>query len=271
MTPTLSDPRDLAQLAERGIEPEEAERQLAVLARPAAWIVLERPCTPGDGIEQLSDARVDALLATHARAAAAGRVSAFVPASGAATRMFRELLAARALPGELAPAAVRARNDEAGLALVRFVEALPRFAFAEVLARVLTAQGHPLESVREAGPWRVLLDALLGADGLDMAGAPKGLLLFHREGGETRTAFEEHLIEAVALSGDARGTRTLDVTVSAEHRAGFARGLAERLPALAARFGGRWQVEFTEQHPSTDTLAGEIGRASCRERVCLGV
>ncbi len=265
MTLPFTDPQDLAQLAERGIPPEEAERQLAVLARPAAWRVLERPCTPGDGIERLNDARVEALLATHGRAAAAGRVSAFVPASGAATRMFRELLAARALPGPLEPAAVRARADEAARALVTFVDALPRFAFAGALARVLSASGHALEPVRAEGPWRVLLEALLGRAGLDAAGAPKGLLPFHREGGETHTAFEEHLIEAVALTGDARGTRTLDVTVSPEHRAGFARVLAERLPALVAHFGGRWQVELSEQHPATDTLAGDPGGGPFRD------
>src|SRR5712671_933425 len=96
-------PSDRVQLAERGIPLAEAERQLALLGRPPARAVLERPCTPGDGIERLSEARVDTLLARHARVAAAGRVSAFVPASGAATRMFKDLLAAREQPGELDP------------------------------------------------------------------------------------------------------------------------------------------------------------------------
>ena len=121
----LSDPADLAQLAARGIEPAEAERQLALLARPATWATLDRPCTPGDGIERLDAARLDALLATHARAATEGRVSAFVPASGAATRMFRELLAARELPGPLTPDEVRAQRTEAPQALARFASAAP--------------------------------------------------------------------------------------------------------------------------------------------------
>jgi hypothetical protein len=89
------------------------------------------------------------------------------------------------------------------------------------------------------------------------ARAPKGLLPFHREAGTARTAFEEHLVEACALTGDAGGTRVLDVTVSAEHRAGFERLLATLTPALTARHGGRWRVSFSEQHPSTDTLAAD--------------
>ena len=254
----LRDPADLAQLAARGIEPAEAERQLALLARPAAWATLDRPCTVGDGIERLDEARLDALLATHARAAAEGRVSAFVPASGAATRMFRELLAARELPGALDQADVRAQRSEAAQALARFVDEMGRFAFARALSNVMRKRrGEALAILCHDGPWRPILDAFFEPSGLDAARAPKGLLLFHREHGESRTAFEEHLVEAVALASDRSGVRRLDVTVSTEHRAGFERLLSERAGPLAERLGGRWDVAFSEQHPSTDTLAAD--------------
>jgi len=188
-TPSLRDSTDLAQLAERGIAPAEAERQLALLARPAGHADLVRPCTIGDGIERLGDARVDELLERHAEAAARGRVSSFVPASGAATRMFRELLAARELPGPLAPDAVRSSADANARALVSFIDQLPRFAFAGALGAVLARDGRQLETLRRDGPWRPVLDAFLDPAGLDAARAPKGLLLFHREGDEERTAF----------------------------------------------------------------------------------
>jgi hypothetical protein len=140
---------------------------------------------------------------------------------------------------------------------VSFIHELPRFAFAESLAAVLARQGKSLETLRRDGPWRPVLEALLDPAGLDAARAPKGLLAFHRERGEVRTAFEEHLVEACAIASDAQGARTLDVTVSAEHREGFESLLAERLPWLTKSFGGRWQVAFSEQHPSTDTLAAD--------------
>jgi hypothetical protein len=273
MTPqSFTDPRDLAQLAERGITVAEAERQLAVLARAAAWAALERPCTIGDGVERLDDARVTGLLARHARAAATGRVSAFVPASGAATRMFKDLLAARDLPGDLPPAQVRAADDAASRALVRFADELPQFAFAARLSAVLAARGHDAERVRTAGPWRELLSAFLDPSdssgepaGMGAAHAPKGLLLFHRELGHARTAFEEHLIEAVGLTSDDAGVRRLDVTVSPEHRAGFERVMRERIPELAAEHGGSWRVAFSEQHPGTDTLEAVSGGGPFRD------
>ena len=253
---------DLARLAARGITPAEGARQLDVLARPAAWAPLERPCTPGDGIESLAAARVEALLAVHVGAAAAGRVSAFVPASGAATRMFKDLIAAREIPGDLEPAAMRAREDAAAKALVKYAEELPRFAFADALAAELRWSGRDLDTLRRQGPWRPLLESLLlgsgiSGSGLGAASAPKGQLLFHREDGVARTAFEEHLWEAIELTGDVHGVRRLDVTVSPEHRAGFEALLATLGPALAERFGGRHQVAFSEQHAATDTLAAD--------------
>lgn len=262
---TFTDPQDLARLADHGIAPEEAARQLEVMSRPAAWAELDRPCTIGDGLERLDDARVEGLIATHAAAARAGRVSAFIPASGAATRMFKDLLAARDLPGALEPDAMRARDDAAARALVRFVDELPRFAFAQALADAVAFRGGDLPVLRTQGPWRPILDAFLGPDGLDAARAPKGLLLFHHEAGASRTAFEEQLIEAVPLTNDGTDTRALEVTVSPEHRAGFEQVLATRASALAECFGGRWQVVFSEQHPSTDTLAGDVAGGPFRD------
>ena len=171
--------------------------------------------------------------------------------------LFKDLLAVRERDGGLDPAAVRAATDPASRALVRFIEALPRFAFVDALGEVLTRRGASLEALRAHGPWRPILDAFLDADGLGAAQAPKGLLLFHREDGVARTAFEEHLIEAVPLTNDGSDTRTLEVTVSPEHRAGFEHVLATRAPALAECFGGRWAVAFSEQHPATDTIAGD--------------
>jgi hypothetical protein len=92
---------------------------------------------------------------------------------------------------------------------VRFAEELPRFAFEDAMRHLLASRGSDLDRLREAGPWRALLDAFLSPEGLDAARAPKGLLLFHREAGECRTAFEEHLIEACALSGPGAAERRL--------------------------------------------------------------
>lgn len=93
---------DRAQLRARGISEQEAGEQLARLAAPHAWADLVRPCTIGDGIEAWDAATVDAHVGRSSGAVADGRVSMFVPASGAATRMFQD--AGVAVLGALASA-----------------------------------------------------------------------------------------------------------------------------------------------------------------------
>lgn len=252
-------PQDEAALAARGVDREEALRQLRTLADPPGWARLDRPCTIGDGIVSVGEAEADALVAEYAGIAAAGRVTAFVPASGAATRMFKELLSALGSGAPLEPAALRAAADAGDAdakAVVRWVEGLPQFAFHDALGAVLDAQGQDIGTLRDRGPWRVLLAAALQADGLGQALAPKALLAFHREGGRARTAFEEQLAEGEAVARDARGRVRMHFTVSPEHRDGFAKLLAR---AKAEREGAAlsFEVGFSEQHPATDTLAGD--------------
>ena len=114
--------RDLRQLSEMGIRPEEAARQVELFRNPPPYTRVLRPCTPGDGIRSISIAEHSALLDQYDIAARRGRIAKFVPASGAATRMFKDLLSylsAGAAEGDgEPPAAVRT-----------FFEELPRFAF----------------------------------------------------------------------------------------------------------------------------------------------
>ncbi len=250
---------DLRQLAERGIPESEAARQLALLASPPPPAVLVRPCTPGDGITRLAPEARPALQSAHAEAAAASRIRSFIPASGAASRMFKDLLAAQSLPGPLPPAEVRAlasRGDAGAGALAQFAESLERFAFADALAATLAARGLEPARVAREGPWRPLLEALLGRDGLDYANAPKGLLAFHAARGVVRTAFEEHLWEAPDISGDRAGRTRLHFTVSPEHRDRFERELA-RIRAAIEIGPQAMDVGFSEQQAATDTLAGD--------------
>jgi hypothetical protein len=258
-------PEDASTLAAHGLTGDEARRQLLLLAAPPGFARLERPCTPGDGVVRIAPGRHAALLAGHAAAAAAGRVTAFVPASGAATRMFRELLAAAARPGDLGPADAAGTLGAEAAALLAWVEGLPRFAFYDALAAALAARGLDAAHLREHGPWRPLLEALIAPDALDYARAPKALLAFHRAPEGVRTAFEEHLVEGASLVRDRSGRCRLHFTVSPEHRSGFEALLARTGAAHAAQRDARWDVTFSEQHPSTDTLAAETDGSPFRD------
>lgn len=244
---------DLSRAMERGISRDALERQWDRLERPPPAAVLDRPCTAGDGVSCLSEAERAPLLEAHAQLAAEGRATYFVPASGAATRMFKSLLAVRsrrvAHRDELAPGAA----DDADA--LRFLEGLPRFAFRGTLAAALRERGLDLEECLANGQVAPILDALLDEGALALSSRPKGLLPFHAYDGATRTAFLEHLNEASSLARAADGTTRLHFTVSAEHRAGFDQELGAHRSALEAARGARFLVDYSVQKPSTDTIA----------------
>ena len=230
---------DLSQLEARGITPAEAERQLQLLRAAPRATSLDRPCTVGDGIVRLDEAMHADLLAAADRAAADGRLTKFVPASGAATRMFKDLIAAAA--DDAAPSSTAAGRT--------FFERLDDFAFAHELRQRSGVDG-PIET--EADARRVLTTLL---DEMRYAELPKALIAFHRVRGVVRTAFEDQLLEGAQYTRARDGVARAHFTVPPEFREDFERLLAQLRPGLEA-LGGAWlDVSFSEQHPSTDTIA----------------
>jgi hypothetical protein len=250
---------DIEQLRAHGIRSEEAERQLRLLRDPARYLDLARPCRVGDGVVRLDEAEHAELIDRHAQAAWAGRCLKFTPASGAATRMFQDLRPFHWGTGrKMTWAAVGERTregDSAARALVAWFEGLHQLALYNELAADLAARGIEIESLRREGAFVPVLDRLFAEDGLDAAQRAKGLLPFHCYDDGPRTAFEEHLVESAGYVRDREGVCRLHFTVSGEHQAAFERLLAERGPLHAARLDARWEVGFSGQQASTDTVA----------------
>ncbi|MFN2426027.1 MAG: DUF4301 family protein [Candidatus Binatia bacterium] len=254
---------DLSDLSARGISPEAAAEQLRIYEEPPPPARLLRPCAPGDGIRCLSEEQASGYAARYEEQARSLAVAKFVPASGAASRMFRALLAALADPAvrERADFDRRATHgDEDAKAVLGFLSGLRNFAFFDDLAGELARRGLDIDAaVTDDVP--AVLAALLGADGLSYASLPKGLLVFHRNGAHVRTAFEEHLVEAAAYARGKDDVCRLHFTVSPEHELRFRDLLARVRAHYETLFSVRYEVEFSHQKPSTDTIAaGAEGR-----------
>ena len=237
----LFSPADLGQMAELGIEPREALRQIELFRNPPPFTRVLRPCRVDDGILKITKGMEPWLLARFEEAARQGRIAKFVPASGAATRMFKELLADLngGAEGE-PPPEVRT-----------FLENLPRFAFYEDLAESLAREGLDIRSADR----RSILEHLLTEKGLGYADLPKGLLEFHRYPEGPRTPMEEHLVEAADTTRDENGDCRIHFTVSAQHQDRFEALLEEVRPIYETRYGCRFLVTFSNQQRSTDTIA----------------
>lgn len=252
-TTTLFTPEDLRQIEAHGLTAAQAELQMENFRRGFPPLRVVRAASPGDGVLTLDAAAADAAvrryddaLASSASSAAAAstagglRVVKFVPASGAATRMFKELF-------EFVNEGKRGPGVETLLAH------LDEFAFWPELREVLPAGADD----------RATVDAIINR-GLGYGHQPKGLVTFHAYPEGARKAVEEHLVEGAAYAA-ADGVVRLHFTVSPEHRAGFEQLLAARVPAYERRFGVRYEITFSEQKPSTDTLAANPDNTPFRQ------
>ena len=171
-----------------------------------------------------------------------GKVVKFVPASGAASRMFKDLFEGR-------DALLAGKTLEEGSKAHKFVDSIDRFAFYSPEDFAGLSDFQVIDHVIGQGL------SVSGKPGLDYGNRPKGQVLFHRYDGEVRTAFEEHLVEGAMYARSSDGTVHMHFTVSPAHQAGFEKILREAVAKYEERFGCRYDISFSVQDPSTDIIA----------------
>ncbi|MEM1179227.1 MAG: DUF4301 family protein [Acidobacteriota bacterium] len=249
-------PQDTVQIERHGLTVEEVTRQLAFFREPPAPTRLARACTPGDGIIRLDEARWPRLQELYGDAAAAGRFSKFVPASGAASRMFKALVTAHRGDG---------RDEHATAAADRLLAEADRFPFVADLEAELDRRGESLDDLRrhrDAGP---ALAALLDEDGLDYASTAKALIPFHADRDGAYTALEEHLIEAAEHLRDKARRCRVHFTIPQHQELLFRERLREIAGRLEARFKASFDLSTSIQSPETDTVAGAVDGGPFRD------
>ncbi|MFP4667317.1 MAG: DUF4301 family protein [Desulfosalsimonas sp.] len=259
---------DISGIREHGLSVEEVERQVGIFKKGVVYADLDRPCTVGDGIKRLSDQDLEEYIRMYEQASGKRQITKFVPASGAATRMFKFLLKAadqfdRIDYREVFKLAEKESGDYEEL--LRFMDNIDKFAFYASLRSRMKYDGINAEKLIEQGDFTEIIDYLLSEKGLGYASKPKGLILFHRYTGGARTAFEEHLVEAASYVKDKKGVSRLHFTVSPEHRSGF-EGLLRRVQGdYETAYGVSYDVGFSEQSPSTDTIAVDMDNRPFRD------
>ena len=226
----MFDEKDLQQIREHGLTPEQAETQLENFRRGFPFLNVVRAASPGDGVLVVGAAEADAAVERYEKESAGLGVVKFVPASGAATRMFKELFEF-------------VNDGKRGKGIDTLLENIGKFAFWPELRAVLPAGADD----------RAIVNAIVG-DGLNYGRKPKGLVTFHAYPEGARKAVEEHLVEGAAYAAS-NGVVRLHFTVSPEHMEAFRTLLAEKVPQYEARYGVRYDISFSVQKPATDTVA----------------
>jgi hypothetical protein len=252
---------DREQMDALGISEVQVRNQMELFARSSSFLTLSRSTGLDDGIFRLSEAQIAHCLQLHDRASREGRFQKFVPASGAATRMFQSLLQIFYIPQYLECDELYLRVEQ-GVAIacdfLRFVRDIQSFPFMDDLEDCMSKDGLKLRVMLDRGQFRPVLDYVLTGRGLNYSILPKGLIKFHRYPTECRTAFEEHLVESIHYVLDGGRVGNLHFTVAPEHDHRFQDLLEALRPQHSSRYGVQYEVSFSHQAKSTDTIAVDL-------------
>lgn len=240
---------DIKTISARGITEAELQSQVDRFKTGFPYLRIAGAARTGNGIVALSAEEEAAAAARWEKYLAdGGTVAKFVPASGAASRMFKALFAF-----------VDGQDDvpAPGSDVERLIAGIHRMPFYGQLNEVLMRRhAMDIDALVAAGRYKDVVAGIISEDGLNYGNLPKGLLSFHAyPGGEVRTPVEEQLVEGAQSATGADGCVKLHFTVSGNHRKLFEAKLAEAVPAIEKRMGVKFDVSMSEQKPSTDTVA----------------
>ena len=238
--------QDLKQLSQKGITQEKLESQLNSFKTGFPFLRLKGAAAVGNGIIAPDDEQHRKYVDAWNKYKAQGRVIVkFVPASGAASRMFKDMFAFLDAPYD-----VPTTDFEK-----EFFDNIKKFAFREALCDKCRANnGKSIKELLAEGQYKAIVANMLRSEGLNYGQLPKGLLLFHNYENGPRTPMEEHLVEA-ALYAASDGKANVHFTVSHDHLELFRQRVVEKVDYFEKLYGVKFNISFSEQKPSTDTVA----------------
>jgi len=257
--------KDLQQIKSKGISPETVEKQMAYFKSGFPYIRLAAPAVPGAGLLSLDEKEVKALEAYFDENKADYEILKFVPASGAASRMFKQLFAFRQTFSGTSEEIDRLELEDDLQSIGYFFRNMEKFAFYEILSDTLRKDNLDIADLRKKKDYNTILDYLLTDKGLNYSILPKALLHFHLYPDGPRRAFEEHLVEAAHYAVDKKGLAKVHFTVSPEHQQEFEQAVESVREKYEKRFGTGFQVDFSQQKSATDTLAVDMNNEPFRK------
>ncbi|MDR1652475.1 MAG: DUF4301 family protein [Prevotellaceae bacterium] len=249
---------DIDILKKRNISVAQIEAQLQAFVTGFAYLKLKTAASIGNGIIQLSEREESALLDRwNDFLQTDAKIVKFVPASGAASRMFKDLFAI--LESEDGKANKPSQTD--------FFEKIDKFAFYDELNACCTKNAEKnISTLISAGQYKKVVENLLLDIGLNYGALPKGLLKFHVYNDLKRTPAQEHLAEGALYAANKLKNIHIHFTVSEEHKKLFDKHLNDNLPYFEQIYCSKFFVDFSVQKPSTDTIAANMYNEPFREK-----
>ena len=246
---------DLIQLEAKGIKQEILAEQLDYFGHGFPSISLLRPATADDGIMVFGEEEKNRLIRLFEEESAQLAMMKFVPASGAASRMFKHLFEFRELMEKTGGIPEIYHKDTGFNSARHFFDHIFQFAFFDELKASVEKNGTGFSKMLENHDFTTILDHLLRNKGLSYATLPKALLSFHNYNDGSRTALEEHLVEAASYARDKNHVSKVHFTVSSEHILKFDEKIASVIRKYEDRYKTHFDIRHSIQKSSTDTVA----------------
>ena len=243
------------QIIAQSMDPETVAGQINNFKNGFPFLKITGPATPNNGIKVLSEDELSYFKETYPSLASKIDVVKFVPASGAASRMFKDLFAFLEGDGDLSKSSF----------VQKFMDQIEKFAFYEDLDQVLKDQGTSINDCLDRKDYKAILAALLDENGLSYGTLPKGLLRFHSYPEGNRTPAHEHMIEGVQYAVGKGNTVQIHFTVSPEHEDKFKEEIAKIQSGLEKESGLKFNISYSQQNKSTDTIAVDIANEPFKE------
>lgn len=243
-------PQDKELLKSKGISEEQIAEQLACFKKGFPYLKLSAAASVEKGIlTPDTNEQKEYLDAWEGYRQTDKVVVKFVPASGAASRMFKNLFEFLGADYNVPQTSFEKM----------FFEKIEDFAFYDDLNMACRKTvGEDVPALLASGNHKAIVAALLEAAGLNYGALPKGLLKFHKYEDGNRTPLEEHLVEGALYAANKNGKVNVHFTVSPEHRTLFRTLVDAKAMAYAQKYGVNYNVTFSEQKPSTDTIAVDM-------------
>lgn len=254
---------DLKNFKHRNIKAEEIDRQLANFKNGFDYVTLTEPATVDNGIIRITPEEEERLLTNFELVRQKYDLLKMVPASGSATRMFKDLFTfLETYQGTEEEFLEFVQQKSAG-SMYEFFQKMDELPFYNRLAAALWHDGKDINKMLAKREFNEILKYILSKKGLNYGNTPKGLVDFHIYRDFVRTAFDEHIVEGALYCNNGKVSH-LHFTVSEEYLNLFNARLKKVTKVFEKMFNVKYDVTFSVQKPSTDTVSidanGEILR-----------
>ncbi|HJC96708.1 MAG TPA: DUF4301 family protein [Candidatus Phocaeicola gallinarum] len=250
---------DKELLAKKGISEAQIAEQLSCFEKGFPFLQLAAAASVENGgiMTATGDEQQKYLDVWDAYKQGDKKIVKFVPASGAASRMFKNMFEFLGADYD-----VPTTDFEK-----KFFDHIHNFAFYNDLnAACMDNTGKNIDALLAEHNYKAVVSNLLEAAGLNYGSLPKGLLKFHRYADGVRTPLEEHLVEGALYAAGKSGEVNVHFTVSTEHRDLFQKLVDAKVGEYAAKYGIQYHISFSEQKPSTDTIAADMDNKPFRDK-----